>query len=340
MRVILHDEIFSQPASGSDLVSLFGFGWKLRHAIETSPPSWIEPGYAPCLPPNLATWLNRQDAQIRRECETAIERGPVILAQEQPSKAIHVVDTGEPDWSQPAPALPVALAVKCLAMPLAIKVENIQTDRLFLLAVAPPEWRTQIDLYEACGWLAFEHGGGSDMQSQIDVIRTNPEAAFRTFVFIDSDSLRPGTMSAPARALVKKCARAKIPIHVLGRRAIENYIPLQLLSAWAQSPRAPAERHPRIMRAVALSALTNDQRHHYFMKGGFHGEANRVDLKEQGTLYHGLGQDVRDPLEAGFGLSIANLFDRTAFRHRDRWFQSDDIHDEIAPFLTNLLQCM
>lgn len=339
MRVVLHDEIFAEGASAvTDLVRLFACGWRGPHALETDPPTLIEPGQFIHYPPMLNSWLRCQSSSLQSECETALALGPIRIAEQMPVRSIHVVLNAQTKEGS-TPALSVPAAVRFLTLPLLLKVENKINDRRFIIATAPSEWKTKIEEFEQERWLRFDHGGGGDLHTQLEHLAQDSDECMRTFVVADSDALRRGLPSAQAKALKSKCDQLGIPIHLLYRRAIENYIPLPLLRAWAYRHGDPAEQHKRQRLVDALSQLLEEQRHHYFMKQGFAGEAKRNDLaKNQADLFQGLPPDVYDALAHGFGNQICELFDSTLYQHKESWFLQDDTQGEIVPFLNNLLR--
>jgi hypothetical protein len=119
-----------------------------------------------------------------------------------------------------------------------------------------------------------------------------------------------------------------VHLHVLRRRAIENYLPIAALDRWARG-------HDGHERAVAaLSRLTDAQRHHFNMKEGFDRDAPHA--ARTGGLYDAVPPRVRERLRSGFGSDIAKLFMRSV-KVEDA---DSDARSEVNAFLTEVLARM
>lgn len=110
------------------------------------------------------------------------------------------------------------------------------------------ETRTILDALEN-GWLQPDGRGGSG-----EVRRAVTEAGpwVRLFVLIDSDREEPGGGESPsAHRAREECAAAGVPIHVLERREIENYVPAGVWSNLVGRARRPV-KHSGVNSRVAL----------------------------------------------------------------------------------------
>lgn len=106
--------------------------------------------------------------------------------------------------------------------PLRVLLENIRDAVLIRLAA---HVSASVPVHAALeeGWLEPEGCGGTgEVQRAIESAR-HPQ---RLFVIIDSDRDEfGGEPSEKARRIDSACARASIPVHVLERRELENYVP-------------------------------------------------------------------------------------------------------------------
>ena len=136
----------------------------------------------------------------------------------------------------------------------------------------------------------------------------------RMWVVFDSDALVPNCPSAEAESKAVACRAAGARFHMLLRRAIENYLPPEIIDN--SLPRSSGPSAAR-KAAGALRRLSPEQRAHYNLKGGFNADLARVSpggkdaaMRDRiQALYAQLGADGdRDALSGGFGRDIAELF--------------------------------
>ena len=163
-------------------------------------------------------------------------------------------------------------AARLLGRPLCVCVENRFTDGLFLDAVldilAPEELRAFLDGC-AVSPINCDSGGGIGELPKIIEAHVRQLAAFglrpRAVVFADSDARFPGDVSKGAEIIAKSCQTHAIACLILSKRAIENYLPDEVLQAWATESDNQAA-HPRV---AAVCRLTPEQRAHLAMKKKF-----------------------------------------------------------------------
>ena len=128
-----------------------------------------------------------------------------------------------------------------------------------------------------------------------------PQTRYLVWVAHDSDALRPGVPSEQAEAIRELCNTLRLPHYMLERRAIENYLPLPSLEAWAR--RNPAKR---LAKYRAYSRMNDGQRCHYNLKGGFQDDVPRAEAA--GSLYEEVSKASKRSLNSGFGKRIAELY--------------------------------
>lgn len=154
-------------------------------------------------------------------------------------------------------------------------------------------------------------------------------------MLIDSDAMRPhGPRERPEDVdgdQARNVRRAAgdpgvgVHLHVLRRRAIENYLPIAALQRGTSGQD----------RAIAaLNRLSSAQRHHFNMKEGFVKDAPHA--ARAGNLYEAVPPRARERLAGGFGTDIAKLFARTV--------KFDDVDGdgraEVHAFVTEILARM
>lgn len=148
------------------------------------------------------------------------------------------------------------------------------------------------------------------------------EEALRLWALFDSDAREPGKPSPSSEELSQSCISRGLSHHRLSRRAIENYLPVKALEAWAyNSPKNSRDGRRRSVKAFA--SMKPEQRHHYHMKKGF-----QADRKS------GI-PDLFDPhsnhsdLQRGFGEEVTSLFHQREFPLREEWLLKDGQRQEV-----------
>jgi hypothetical protein len=163
-------------------------------------------------------------------------------------------------------------AAHFLGRALCVCVENRFTDGLFLDAIldllAPEEFQVFLGRCEVSP-IKCDSGGGFGELPKIIEAHVQELAALglppRAVVFADSDARFPGDVSKGAETIAKSCQTHAIAGLILSKRAIENYIPDEVLQGWAAEPDNQAAR-PRV---AAVCRLTPEQRDHLAMKKKF-----------------------------------------------------------------------
>jgi hypothetical protein len=230
--------------------------------------------------------------------------------------------------------------------PLTILVENRDSDRAFLLAVAPPMWRQRMREMEESGALYFDSRGGvAEIIKRVKALFGRPlrDRAWwlerlRTAIVVDRD-VTGGVPTTPSPKRAELLARVaeheepwSMPAIVLSRRAIENFLPDVGISELC-----PDQTH----RLVALRRLADGNpqiRWYIHMKEGISKDAatprqtgedgkwipsakeEREVWRRQDTrvpedllpaLFRGLDDAVVRLLRDGLGSGIAKAFEQT-----------------------------
>ncbi len=225
-------------------------------------------------------------------------------------------------------------AVQLLQKPLVVLMENRNTDGAFLDAVlavlGDPELLRLKQLRDQA--LKYDSVGGSgELKKLVKHEHEKSEAAdvpFRAVVFTDNDSRFPGDISKMANEIRETCERLGIPHVVLTKRAIENYIPDEVIAEWADT-REHTSARPRI---AALLRLTPEQREHFpFKKGlsflGLSADSNHPI--EEHRLYANVSAPDRALLDWRFGEDFVMVLWRAAP------FDSDGVSPRTAPNMSS-----
>lgn len=333
MRVIVDEGVFDD-GDPLDVIALIRLGCELRHDVLLSPTF----ARTDALEGPRSRFFAAQGEGLRERIYAILE----ICAERASRRSQRVptihVSTGPSQWRSARLAIGDAIAL--LSEPLRIMMEG-RSDRHFLAAMVPRSLREEFE--HACrqtgpNWIEFDAVGGlGDLKARLDALRSAADdercrAQMRTWVMFDRDAdpKDPRKPSAESRAVAELCRDSAfaqpwpLPSLQLGRRSIENYLPLEVLrfEQW---------------RVDALERLRNDypaESFGYAMKEGFikdelrkrgdrdrdrlyrdwqHAEssAQRFELVERGLLpraWQDLPDDLLGDLLFGFGSSISDTF--------------------------------
>lgn len=151
--------------------------------------------------------------------------------------------------------------------------------------------------------------------------------------------------STAARRVREQAARLTIPwplaAHQLERRAIENYVPPNVIREWwcARARTGPSriDRERRAMAFLDVNGLTAVARRFYNMKSGLLGDVpakRRAEIRGDGPpladedlhpLFRGLPPEIRDCLATGGFEDIAAAFSEPGE------IRNDALHQEVGP---------
>lgn len=262
-------------------------------------------------------------------------------------------------------------ALRLMQTPLWLVLENGRNDLMFLRRILERKDRDALDEHLAEGRVEVPLGGGTgELKVFLENLATLPDAPsqsrettswirrLRSWVMFDRDAhpddrSKPSKISESLRELCAQMMRPRpFPGHQLGRRTIENYLPIEALHAWAVAGGGAEKRQRREQVEAFKSDDFGAQRRACFeMKEGFVKDvanAIRDDLKqhklkqrkltqrklkqckltqrarwldehELPTVFQGLqNTELRNHLNRGFGDKIAALYGDPAMD--DRWF--------------------
>ena len=231
-------------------------------------------------------------------------------------------------------------ARSCLGRPVYLVIEDTESDGAFVKGLIRAYGRSALDCALDKDWLELRRGGGSKVRAELEqLLAKNIPGPRRIAALIDSDRLFPGQALARAKEdIISWCQDRRITIHVLHKREIENYIPVDGLS---EPSEVPAERVPHTRHAArrrAYLSLTQEQRDHYDMKRGFkrgqHGEA--AIPAEQNKLFESVSQARLSNLCGGFGDNVWKRFEQCEYQPSDFEIICTTCPDELPGFLDKI----
>jgi len=335
MRVLIDAAFFAGPeADDLAFLNLFALARDGRHLLLTAPT------FGPAGPREVLDWLASLPEACCRQVRQVLEQG-VAAASGLPADAvgIRLAAGTSSDW--PAGRLSLPDALRLLQTPLGVMVENRRADWRFLLALAPPVQRDRLRQALDHGWLEILHAGGlGEMKAWLEELLEHPFTSvsnaarlLRLWVMFDRDADRadrsqPSPVSCGMKTLCESAPER--PWHLghyrLGRRAIENYLPVAALHHWQwEVSRGEGLKRQEIVSALCeLRKKKPEAACQYNMKLGFLADLSleaRKDVQEKprliqdadlDPLFHGLSDTDRNALKRGFGKHIAAHLENTS----------------------------
>ena len=185
-------------------------------------------------------------------------------------------------------------AASFFTQPLRILMENRFSDGQFLNTVlaylATAELSAFLDQCQGEPLMYDSIGGTGQLPRLINKYAqgmANKNLPLRAVVITDSDARFPGHESRKAQEIAKTCDKHGINCMILSKRTIENYIPDEVLHAWAEDADNEAAR-PRI---EVICRLTREQRDHLAIKQPF--RPNKFKGQEQNLFATMPNDDVK-----------------------------------------------
>jgi hypothetical protein len=322
VKIILLPDLFSHPAQHVLLVALISHALEERHRLDFDRQH-----------PAVAAWLNQQGSGLREDIDLALDASAHDETREPSHTVVEVTRLATSDFERTPIRLHLADAQQFLGEPFVVLLEDQVSDRGFLTRMMSDEERRFFDQRVQRGFVRIDHGGGlGSMTRRVAAQATNAADRHRLWVLFDSDAMQPGQPSRQSEAL--RDAAGPLLHHQLRRRYMESYLPRQALHAWAANEPNSRVRDERLARFRSFVGLTEQQRHHYNMKHGFRGDADRAD-GSAGTLYDDVSEESRRTLGSGFGSDIGDLFQSGEVSELD--LRRDTGWEEMRPVVRELL---
>jgi hypothetical protein len=205
-----------------------------------------------------------------------------------------------PPWT-----LSPADAYEAINQPIYVVVEDIESDKAFLLTMIRAFAHNGLRRAFEKGWCKVVHGGGDRLPKCVEhLVAGLGKGPRNVLILSDSDCLAPGH-TTPKMESMRECSSSHdVRLQILSKREIENYIPLEALQDGTHPDKAPTLR--------AFQRLNSVQRAHYDMKKGFErtkgGEVVVPPLQHALFLERVDGYDLLS-LCGGFGEKVWRLFE-------------------------------
>lgn len=259
MIIVLHHEALLEPDAQLALAVLVWVAFRRDHILLSDP---IYTGNAK---DPVEHWLGPLPPVMADTARLMLEEGPVLAAT-IPTRTTVVVRQKEhpPSLTWPHLQLPYSRAAAFVLRPLGILVEDRRSDRAFLRAAAPTRWRVALDRAVEVGAAEFLNGGGLGNMMHRVREHIDAEMAARLWVLFDSDAEVAGAPSANSERLRVLCDERRahgLGYHQLICRAIENYLPVELLKTWSAFVGGDAPS-----RVDNIAALGQGERNHIPLK--------------------------------------------------------------------------
>ncbi len=296
------------------------------HTLEVEPPD----------APELKLWTDTLTPAQRDEVQRILDAGMERQVRDPPTSILRVADIEEADEEFTTLRLPLRGALALLRKPLRVLIEGVN-DENFLHATVPHFYRARFEDWSRRELLKLEHRGGLQnlshaLERECEVL----ERRQRLFVMFDSDARKPGEPTRESRKVARVCERKKLAHHQLQRRAIENYIPSPALERWLKKQKHSREFDVRwLPKLRAFHQLTEEQRHHYNMKGGLRKDREGTGLADIFESFVAHQPEQAALLEEGFGETVARSFQE---RIPDAELAADGQTPELMQLFDKLLR--
>lgn len=213
-----------------------------------------------------------------------------------------------------------------------IYVENGRADKRFLTCLLDENIRRDLEDLVRMGAVSFENGGGIDeMRMKItEDLRQKDLLRFKALVVFDSDAPEPGAPSRSAVTLTRLCESEGLPYICLGRRAIENYVPLPIIEHYSEQ--SGNQRIGRLRMSRAFRRLNRDQRAHLHMKNGLSAE------QAERALYSSVPEADKQSLSVGFGDDLSSCFNTMSRSSFDT--SEADLRAEIEAIAAQVMELL
>ena len=236
MIIWVDDELFNGAKSDIDLFSLLRHAAQRRHTLViSSSPSKMWCGTAP----NFLAWQdNNLTTKLQREVLFLVERLRLISnnsVTRSKTKPIYVAENNK--HTTGGCILNLEQAIRAVALPLHILVENQINDAAFLRTVMPIAWKNKLESWERSGELRYVQAGGiTEMRRLLEFHREDAYAkkAFGLpseiwilshFLIYDHDGKDEFTVGGSTKDLEVVIRKTSISHHRTWRRTQENYLP-------------------------------------------------------------------------------------------------------------------
>lgn len=357
MIFVLNQDLIRDGSISSALGLSLCFAADKRGHVLLTDPLWD----ASDLSQPINAWIATLSPELAQAVNNILEASlNELLTMRFSTRRVYVDSSSPSQWHQSKVS-----PLDCLRLmwtPLWLVLENGRTDLQFLRRILEKRDSQALDERLHSGRIEVPLGGGTgELRRFLEDLATLPTNGtynskhttgwirrLRSWVMFDKDAnpIDQTLASDESEALRNLCNEMTVPQlfpgHQLGRRTIENYLPYEALSAWAENGDSNKRKERRQKVAAFKSSIFGDLRRCCFsMKEGLLKDSPkdvREGCKRDSTriladievapTFKGLDHQVRQHLKNGFGKDIAEQYGNTAIA--DAWFQRVFANDADA----------
>lgn len=274
MIVWVDDALFSGTSRDVDRLALLRNAALRRHTliVSTSP----DMPWGARRSPHFDAWIASLPNRLRAEVAMLQERANRVSVNAVVRGAKRVLVSATDISAEHSGCwLSLEDAVRAVAQPLHILLENQINDAAFLRRIMPPVWRKQLEAWERRGELRYEHGGGLPVMTalveffcQDDHARLAfglPAELWRLvhFLVYDHDGDRAEVAGPDSQRLERSCVKASLSNrhYRLKRRKQENYLPIEAMRQIVDTRITDPENRTRLIGLIDEYAVLGEGRH-------------------------------------------------------------------------------
>ena len=308
MRVVFKEDATSNP-------DVWTYLDRIVHRIEDGAHEWSIEN-----PDSFEAsgWLRHGRPSLRKLFQDAIKKD----AYPRQSLHLHSVFVSiNPNSEELSPQQ----AARYVAKPLYVLVENRFTDGQLLktaLDVLSPEPLQVLRQNNTHDLICCDSPGGNG-----ELLKLIPEYVakakeegipVRIVVFTDSDGKLPGHIAKKPKEIETYCREHRVPCLILKKRAIENYIPDEILNRCDRKYKS---------QAATLNQLTKEQRDHFPIKTGVRDFSTLP--ADEAAFYASVSDADKQILRQGLGNNVVSLLEEEASVLSAEMLRKRDYHNEL-----------
>jgi hypothetical protein len=274
MILWVDDRLFQDGARDVDRLALLRGAAMRRHTliVSTEPTARRRERVSP----GFDAWRDALPSRLRIEVEVLRARLDLISGNAT-ARGAERLFVGSAESSPHVQGCWVTLeeAVRAVALPTHVLVENAINDRAFLRRAMPPAWRERLDAWERGGLLRYENGGGNAVMRALVEHHADDGYARQAFglpsrlwrlvhvVVYDHDGTALDHPTRDAQRLERACLEAGLEdrSHRLRRRDQEHYLPREALVAIVQERMTNEGERERLMGEIEAHMAKGEERH-------------------------------------------------------------------------------
>lgn len=226
-----------------------------------------------------------------------------------------------------------ALAYELLNSNLNIIVENAFSDGTFVKALCKTYKYIELEEAISKSWLDFDQAGGvGEITKRVEAyVQKYRDFKPRIFVFCDSDKkYKYCAIEGNIKNVKEKCEQENIPYHILYKRAIENYLPSEVLNQYV-----PEDMSGTLQAYLNLNA---DQKDFYNLKQGFKKKQRKeYRLSNDEKSFFQIDTPQTHPLRDGFETRDFTPYSLFAKKITSQQFKKRCAHQDNPGELKDLL---